>query len=346
MKKRLAGWRRRLVDVYEKIDRTWFEHLRKLRHRLTHNRVIFIRPTKLVLCNRLAIPLTNKKRRSITGYAFIMLWIVWFAIFALYPLFNTLYLSFFKVRMDGALLDLEFVGIANYQAVFLSDPYFVEILVGYILETLINVPVVITFALLIALLINQNVKGKGLWRTIFFLPVVITSGPVIAELMDQGATTLPALSDYRFVDVVVGNVGGFLATPLQALFDQILLILWFAGIQILIFLAGLQKIDKEIYEASKIDGAGPWASFWKITLPSLMPLIMVAVVYTVVSMSVFSLNEVIVYIRNIMLGESTPALTTGYGYSATLAWVFFIVMSLIILLFLGLLRIRKGRERA
>ncbi len=343
MKRRFSAWREKIADLYDRLDRTAFERVRKFRHRLTHNRVVFIKPTRLVLFNRFAIPLTIERRRSVTGYAFIMLWIVGFAIFALYPLFNTLYLSFFKVRMDGALLDLEFVGIANYQAVFLSDPYFVEILVEYVLEMLINVPVVITFALLIALLINQNVKGRGLWRTIFFLPVVITSGPVIAELMDQGATTLPALSDYRFVDIVVGNVGGFLATPLQALFDQILLILWFAGIQILIFLAGLQKIDKEIYEASKIDGAGPWASFWKITLPSLMPLIMVAVVYTVVSMSVFSLNEVILYIRNVMLGESTPALTTGLGYSATLAWVFFIAMSLLILLFLGVLRIRKGR---
>ena len=92
-----------------------------------------------------------------------------------------------------------------------------------------------------------------------------------------------------------------------------------------------------------IDGASPWESFWKITLPSIMPLILVTIVYTVVSMSVFSLNEVIIYIRNIMLSESTPAITTGYGYSATLAWIYFLAMSLMIGIFVGALSIRKKR---
>jgi ABC-type sugar transport system permease subunit len=263
----------------------------------------------------------------------------------LYPVFNSLYLSFFKVRLAGAGINLDFVGIGNYRAAFLQDPYFVEILINYALRLLLNVPITIVFALIIAMLINQDVKGKGAWRTVFFLPVIITSGPVIAELMAQGATTLPTIEDYQFVDTIIDNIGDFLANPIQALFDEILLVLWFAGIQILILLAGLQKIDKGIYEAAMIDGASPWEAFWKITLPSIMPLITVSIIYTVVNMSVFSLNEVIVYIRNVMLGESTPALTTGYGYSATLSWIYFLAMALIILLFVGLITIRRKKVR-
>jgi ABC-type sugar transport system permease subunit len=163
--------------------------------------------------------------------------------------------------------------------------------------------------------------------------------------MNQGATTLPSIENYSIIDLVLNNLNAALASPIQTLFDTILLILWFTGIQILIFLAGLQKIDKEIYEASMIDGAGPWESFWKITLPQVMPLITVVIIYTTVSMSVFSLNEVIIYIQNVMLGESTlGTLTTGYGYSAALAWIYFVVMVLIILLFVGALNVRRKKS--
>lgn len=318
------------------------EPIGKYLYKLTHNRVFDVKSNRLVLFNKFNIPMTNRRRESLIGMGFIFIWIVGYLIFTLYPVFYSLYLSFFKVTLDGASLELIFEGINNYRASFLSDPYFVEILIEYVLETLINVPVAIVFALVIAILINQNIKGKGVWRTIFFLPVIITSGPVIQELVNQGATTLPSIADYTFIEMILDNISNLLANPLQALFDQILLVLWFAGIQILILLAGLQKIDRSIYEASMIDGAGPWTSFWKITLPSIMPLISISIIYTVVSMSVFNTNRVIIYIRDIMLAPPTPALTTGYGYTATLAWIYFVVMSLIIIFFIALINIRKG----
>lgn len=318
--------------------------LGRLGHRLTHNRVLHVDHHRVRLFNRFNIPITNRRRESIIGLSFIFIWIIGYLIFALYPIFNTLYLSFFKVYFDttqSSGLRLEFQGINNYRAAFLSDPFFVEVLIRYVLRLLLNVPVTIVFALIIAMLINQNIRGKGFWRTVFFFPVIISSGPVIQELMNQGATTLPSISDFQIIDIVIANIGDFLANPIEALFNEILLVLWFAGIQILILLAGLQKIDKEVYEASMIDGASPWESFWKITLPSIMPLITISVIFTVVSMSVFSLNEVIVYIYNIILGESTPALTTGYGYSATLSWIYFVTMSLVIILFVGLISWRR-----
>ncbi|MCF7923717.1 MAG: sugar ABC transporter permease [Candidatus Izimaplasma sp.] len=310
-----------------------------------HSKFIHVSYTHVVLFDKFKIKRTNKRQQAITGFGFIFLWIIGYLIFSLYPVFNSLYLSFFKVRLAGSDINTEFELFNNYRAAFLSDPYFVEILINYALSMLLNVPVTIVFALIIALLINQDIRGKGFWRTIFFLPVIIASGPVISELMNQGATTLPSIENYQFIDLIIENVGSFLANPIQALFDEILFILWFAGIQILIFLAGLQKIDKSIYEASMIDGASPWESFWKITLPSIKPLITISIIYTVVSMSVFSLNDVIVYIRGKMLGESTPALTTGYGYTATLSWIYFIVMALIILVFVGAINIRGKRAK-
>ncbi len=323
--------------IFAKIGFIWD----KIKYALSHNFIFRSSSNYWTFFSFIKIKITNKRRQSIIGLSFIMIWIIGYLIFALYPIFYSLYLSFFKVKLDGANLNMTFLGIDNFKAAFLYDPYFVEILVGYIIEILINVPITIVFALIIALLINQDIKGKGIWRTIFFLPVIIISGPVIGELMRQGATTLPSIREYDLIRMVLNNINPGIAAPIQSLFDTILLVLWFAGIQILIFLAGLQKIDREIYEASMVDGAGPWASFWKITLPSIKPLISVAIIYTVVSMSVFSLNRVIIYIRNVMLGESTDALINGYGYSAAISWIYFIVMVLIILIFVGLMSIRK-----
>lgn len=317
----------------------------KIFRKLFHNKIIDSHFDHIIFFNKFKYKVTHKRRSGFVGLSFISLWIVGYLIFALYPMAYSFYLSLFKVRLDGADILLQFEGVNNFIAAFLYDPYFVEILVEYILEMLLNVPITIVFALIIAMLLNQDIKGKGIWRTIFFLPVIITSGPVIRELMNQGATTLPSIEQYGIIDLVLNNLNEALANPIQTLFDTILLILWFTGIQILIFLAGLQKIDREIYEASMIDGAGPWESFWKITLPQVMPLISVVIIYTTVSMSIFSLNEVIIYIQNVMLGESTVGtLTTGYGYSAALAWIYFLVMVLIILIFVGALNIRRKKS--
>lgn len=313
----------------------------KVKHALTHNFILNITATHLVLFSFLRLKLTNKRRESMIGYMFIMVWIIGFLIFALYPVFYTLYLSFFRVTMDGRDINTVFVGLGNFQAALLRRGDFPELLVNYALEMILNVPVTIVFALVIAMLINQNIKGRGVWRTIFFLPVIIASGPVIRELMDQGATTLPSIAEYNFIDLVINNIGELFANPIQALFDQILLVLWFSGIQILILLAGLQKIDKSVYEAAMIDGAGPWESFWKITLPSIMPLINVTIIYTVVAMSVFSENPIIIHIRERMFSFSHESIAFGYGYGSAIAWIYFVVMVVIILVFIAATSLRR-----
>ena len=94
---------------------------------------------------------------------------------------------------------------------------------------------------MIAMLINQPVKGKGIWRTIFFLPVIISSGPVITELTRQDATSLPSIEESNAIGFIFQNLGSWIANPLEALFSSLLLVLWYAGVPILIFLAGLQK---------------------------------------------------------------------------------------------------------
>lgn len=155
--------RNRVTPYTLKLSRRWDSIL----HRLTHNKVLHVGLSHIRFFDRFDLQVTNKRRESSLGYLFILLWIVGFSVFAFYPVFYSLYLSLFKVRFDGSDLSLIFVGIQNYQASVLQDPYFIEILISYVFRLLLNLPVTIVFALIIAMLINQNIKGKGIWRTIF-----------------------------------------------------------------------------------------------------------------------------------------------------------------------------------
>jgi ABC-type sugar transport system permease subunit len=114
------------------------------------------------------------------------------------------------------------------------------------------------------------------------------------------------------------------------------MVLWFSGVQILIFLAGLQKVDQSLYEAARIDGASPWESFWKVTLPMLMPLVIVNVIYSIVYVSTFALNEIIILIKNNMFST-----ITGFGYATAVAWIYFIIITLVLAIWTGLLSLKK-----
>lgn len=281
------------------------------------------------------IKLTNRTRHALVGYAFVSAWIVGYAIFTLWPMIYSCFLSFNKVRITPLGIKTRFVHFDNYKYAFTSDPKFIEQLVIYLKTIVFNVPIIIVFSLIIALLLNQKIVGKGIFRTIFFLPVIITSGPVINELMSQKVSAI-SIKQYGIFSMINQNMAPIIADPISYLFQQIIMMLWFSGVPILIFLAGLQKIDKEMYEAANIDGASAWEAFWKITLPSLRSLILVNVIYTIVSLSTFSLNGIIKLIKGDMFDTYT-----GFGYATALAWIYFVIISIMLILSAVLLNLRK-----
>jgi ABC-type sugar transport system permease subunit len=194
--------------------------------------------------------------------------------------------------------------------------------------------------MIIAIFLNLNFKFKGVFRTIFFLPVVITSGPVIRELTAQGATAAPGIANVPAVAEFLAQLPRTLRSPVEYLLTSFILILWFSGVQILIYLSSLQKVDKSIYEAAAIDGASAWEAYWKITLPSLSTANIVNAVYTVITLSHFSENKVIQYIYN-----QTYAVQGGIGYASAMAFLYFAVMVIllgIVYLFLAG-QAKKGR---
>lgn len=269
----------------------------------------------------------HSTREALYGYAFVMVWIIGFAAFTALPLIQTFLYSLNKVTVKASGIDQVFIQWQNYTRALFTDTRFVEMLVEYVVETIVSVPIVIIFSLIIALFLNLKFRFKGVFRTIFFLPVVITSGPVIRELTAQGATSVPGLQNMAGISAFVAGLPSYLRNPVEYLLTSFILILWFSGVQILIYLSSLQKIDKSVYEAASIDGASAWESFWKITLPSLSTTTVINAVYTIITLSHFSENKVIKYIY-----LQTYAVEGGIGYASAMSFIYFLVLILILML--------------
>lgn len=274
----------------------------------------------------------HSTREALYGYAFVLIWIIGFGIFTLAPLAQTFLYSLNQVTVLATGINLDFVRWENYSRALFTDPTFVELVIEYLVETLVSVPIVLIFSMIIALFLNLNFKFKGVFRTIFFLPVVITSGPVIQELTAQGATSVPGIADSAAIADFLLQLPRYLRNPIEYLLTSFILILWFSGVQILIYLSSLQKIDKSVYEAASIDGASGWESFWKITLPSLSTTTLIVAVYTVITLSHFSENKVIKYIYS-----QTYAVDGGIGYASAMSFIYFLALvALLVVVYLFL----------
>jgi oligogalacturonide transport system permease protein len=283
----------------------------------------------------------HSTREALYGYSFVILWVIGFALFTLVPLIQTFLYSMNQVTVSATGIDLVFVKWDNYSRALFTDPTFVQSLIEYVIETAVSVPIVIIFSLIIAMFLNMKFRFKGFFRTIFFLPVVITSGPVIQELTAQGATSVPEIANSAAVANFLSQLPPSISTPIQYLLTSFILILWFSGVQILIYLSSLQKIDKSVYEAASIDGASSWEAFWKITLPSLSTTTMINVVYTIITLSHFSENKIIRYIYG-----QTYAVQGGIGYSSAMSFLYFAVLVLLLaIVYLTLNYRAKGKFR-
>lgn len=296
--------------------------------------------TNLIPKGEKTTKLTLKRRSMLIGLCFVGIWIVGFAVFTLYPLIYTFFLSFNKVYVTAdAGIQTEFLGWENFRRAFVVDDFVSSALSQYLSQMLIYVPVIVVASLVIAMLLNTKFKGTGFFRTVFFLPVIITSGPVIKNFIDQGVATL-SVGGMFDLSVLYDYVPAILADAVSFLVNQFIMILWFSGVQILIFLAGLKKLDRSMFEAARIDGAGKWETFWKLTLPAINPMVVINVVYTVVTQSLFSLNPVVIKIQS-----ELNKVETGYGYSSALAWIYTAVMILVLAVFVLLFMKHERRPK-
>lgn len=267
---------------------------------------------------------TLARRKAVEGYIFVSPWIVGFIVLFARPLLESFYYSF---QQRTIFSKATFIGLGNYVEAFFEDEKFAPILYQTFIDNLINIPITLIVSLLLAILATQKMRGVKFFRAIYFLPVVIGSGILILRLFNilrsEGRLITIDLSGLQiiFTPQMVRTVTEYLL--------RILINLWQVGIQVLIFIAGLQSIPPALYEAASIDGANPWKSFWSITLPILSPVVLLNAVITIVDSFTHVFNRVLEYIREQTFGGSFR-----FGYASALAWIYFLMILIIILFIL------------
>lgn len=282
----------------------------------------------------------TKIQQAAVGYGFISLWIIGFLVFSLYPIIYSIILSLNKVVIGPDGIQMTSIGLQNYSKLFTLDVDFLSHLVDYFKEVFISVPLVIILSMVIAKLLNSKIPGQTLFRTLFFLPVIIISGPVmdifVKNLLFE---TLLDFESVTLLQAIENSSYGILSDVVVFLVKNIADILWYAGVPIIIFITGFQKLPKDMYEAASIDGASGWQCFWKLTLPSLVGFIGINVVFSVIQISTIDSMPIIKTIGNKMFDTNY-----GFGYAASIAWVYFIAMLMMIGVF-GLLIMMMQRRK-
>lgn len=265
----------------------------------------------------------EQSKDKLTGLIFVLPFLIGFFLFTLTPMAQTLIYSFSSVRFTGQEVIVDFIGIDNYRNVLFNDPDFRLQLTGYLQLIIFLTPITLVFSVLLALLLNIKLRLRRFFRAVYFLPVILISGPMLSNLFQMKAFTIDGLSDFfvfRFLNEI-------LPSPLNDwwgfIVQNIVLCLWFSAVQTLIFLSGMQKIDQSIYEAAMVDGASAWQKFWKITMPSLKPFILLSAIYTVVDYSMSSINPIVGIVESGMYDPKK-----GFGFSAAVSWIYCIIIIL------------------
>lgn len=275
-------------------------------------------------------------KNAVAGYLFIAPFIVGFILFMVIPLGQSLRMCFSDVTPDPNVggFAMSFVGIKNFNNAFRVDAEFVPNLIAELIKMATNVPATLIFSFFIALLLNQNFKGRGAVRAIFFLPVILSSGVIVG--LEKNNVLLQGMQDVIektsndtsvtgvLEDILVTSDSSPISTMFYYVFDIINSVYDIAiasGIQIIIFLSGLQTISPSMFEAAKIEGCTAWESFWKITLPMVSSMILVNIVYTVIDFFLKSDNTVMEKI-------SAEVTKMQYGFSSAMAWIYFLCVIL------------------
>lgn len=284
---------------------------------------------------------TYAQQKAFWGVLYVLPWLLGFIFFFLIPLISSLRYSLSTITANAQGMNIEFIGFKNYIEALTINTSFNRTLAESIINMLVNVPLIVIFSLFLAVLLNQKFFGRSFARAVFFLPVILASGVIltlessslIQAVNDQnagGSGAINAFSSFELQSMMLeAGVSETIVLYLTGAVDRIYEIVSLSGVQILIFLAGIQTISPQLYEASKMEGATGYESFWKITFPMVSPLILVNVVYTVIDS--FSRNALTDLIRE------TGFTKFNFGLSSAMAWIYFLCIIIILAISTGVI---------
>ena len=287
--------------------------------------------------------LDAKKARA--GWFFVLPFVVGFVILYIPMLYKSVMFSFSQIKvLENGGYDLISIGFDNYTEALFSDANFVRTLTESLKQLVLDVPAIVIFSLFMAIMLNQKMIGRAVFRAIFFIPVILTTG--LIDQIDQGNMAMDYMNNGGGIDTGAGSeeglinsmdvtsllgnmaVGSELVEYVVNLVNDIFNIVNRSGVQMLIFLSGLQSISPAIYESCKMDGASGWETFWKVTFPMISPMILVNAIYTVIDSFTSESNAVMKYINTVYnTGTVRPR-----EISSAMSWMYF----LLVLVMLGL----------
>ncbi len=273
---------------------------------------------------------TIPAKRARTGFLFILPFIIGFIFFMLQPLYVSMQMSLSRYVINTG--EMTWNNFYNYNYAFNTDPDYNRMLVDEISRMAINVIATLVMSFVIAVILNQKFKGRIICRIIFFLPVILSSGVLpgietsssslnLINSMSQamgdssGVNISAALEDLLSVSGVASQVFDVIFQMIDAIYDIVMA----SGIQIIVFLSGLQSISPSLYEAADVEGCSAWESFWKITFPMVSPLLLVNCIYTIIDFFMKNNNQVMEHINNIYMN----GVRMDLGIAAAESWIYF-----------------------
>ena len=294
--------------------------------------------------------LSLERKHNLYGYIFVLPVIIGLAFIYIPVIIQSFIYSVSEIKVDASGFHTIFVGLDNYYEALFVEADFLRTVVESTLGILVQIPIILIFALFMANVLNQNFKGRTIARVIFFIPVVISTGIIAqfenmssmldvyssSEKMDIGsASGMANVFNYqqlRQLVVVVLQNNDFANVVLGAV-DGLYSVITSSGVQMLVFLSGLQSISTSMYEAATVEGATAWETFWKISFPMISPLILVNLIYTVIDMFLKAENPAVAMINKELSNASEYALASAFS------WIYMLV----VLVFVGIvvLLVRK-----
>lgn len=264
------------------------------------------------------------------GWICVSIWVFGLIVFFIIPIFQSFLFTFCKVKVDVGGLDIKWLGFENIRYIIKDDLNYLDNLKSSVGSFAYSFPIILILSLIIALLLNQKFKGRVFFRAIYFLPVIIASGVILGTIIGETSVSSSGADEAVTANMIdVSELVEWTGLPeklgkyFNDAINKIMNLVWNCGVQIILFIAGMQSIPDLYYEVSKVEGATAWEEFWFITFPSLSRVITLVTVFTMVELMTSQTDKVIEQAYNLISSQQ-------FGQSSAMLWVYFCIIGAIL----------------